>query len=97
VPRYLIERRFSVTQEAMPAVGKKSRVVLRDSVPQVSWEYSHVVVGDDGLVTTFCIYVAPDEDALLQHSALLGQHVIASINEITADVTPDDFPLDDSA
>ena len=36
--------------------------VLRDDVTTVTWEHSHVVVGDDGLVVTFCIYEAPGED-----------------------------------
>ena len=95
MPRYLVERRFSVTEEAMPAVGKKSNTVLRDATPAVTWELSHVVVGDDGLVTTFCVYDAPDEDIVRRHADLLGTHYIASIHEIAADVTPADFPLVD--
>ena len=46
----------------MPEVGKKSNTVLRDETPAVTWELSHVVVGEDGLVTTFCVYEAPDEE-----------------------------------
>jgi Nickel responsive protein SCO4226-like len=97
VPRYLVERRFTVTEDAMPAVGRKSRTVLRDEVTNVTWELSHVVVGEDGLVTTFCIYVAPNEDDVLRHSRLLGEHHIASLYEIAGDVTPNDFPLDEPA
>jgi hypothetical protein len=33
---------------------------------------------------------------VLRHSALLGAHHIASIYEIAGDVTPSDFPLDES-
>ena len=97
MPRYLVERRFNVTEDEMPAVGKRSRMVARDEVPTVTWEISHVIVGDDGLVTTYCVYGAPDEDAILAHAALLGEHNVAGIQEIAGDVTPDDFPLDDDA
>jgi Protein of unknown function (DUF4242) len=97
VPRYLVERRFNVTEDAMPAIGRKSREVLRDEVKSVTWELSHVVVGDDGLVTTFCVYDAPGEDAVMQHATLLGEHHIASLHEIAADVTPEDFPLHEPA
>jgi hypothetical protein len=97
MPRYLVERRFSVTADAMPGIGKRSREVLRDDVPTVTWELSHVVVGDDGLVTTFCVYEAPSEDDVLLHSKLLGAHDIASLHEIAGDVTPGDFPLDESS
>ena len=77
----------------MPTLGRKSNKVLRDDVTSVTWEHSHVVVGEDGLVRTFCIYDAPSEDAVLQHSRLLGEHNIANLYEIAGDVTPDDFPL----
>jgi Nickel responsive protein SCO4226-like len=97
VPRYIVERRFNVTEDAMPTLGRKSNTVLRDEVMSVRWELSHVVVGDDGLVTTFCIYDAPGEEQILQHARLLGEHHIASMHEIAADVTPADFPLDEPA
>jgi Nickel responsive protein SCO4226-like len=97
VPRYLVERRFIVTEEQMPRVGRRSRMVLRDEVPTVTWELSHVVVGDDGLVTTFCVYWAPGTEEILEHARLLGEHEIASVHEIAGDVTPEDFPLDESA
>ena len=97
MPRFLIERHFTVTPDGMPSLGKKSNQVLRDDVTTVTWEHSHVVVGEDGLVRTFCIYTAPDEEAVLRHSQLLGAHHIANIHEIAGDVTPSDFPLDESA
>jgi hypothetical protein len=96
MPRFIIERRFSVTEDAMPEVGKRSNTVLRDKVSRVTWEHSHVVVGDDGLVSTFCIYSAPDRDEVLKHADHLGQHTVAFVHEITADVTPADFPIDES-
>jgi hypothetical protein len=96
MPRYLVERRFDVTEDAMPQVGRKSRIVLRDDVPTVTWELSHVVVNDDGLVTTFCIYDAPSEDEIHEHAKRLGSHNVAAVHEIAGDVTPEDFPLDEN-
>ena len=52
-------------------------MVLRDDVPTVTWELSHVVVGDDGLVTTFCIYDAPSEQEIHEHAKRLGSHTVA--------------------
>jgi hypothetical protein len=95
MPRYLVERRFSVTEDEMPRVARRSRMVLRDEVPKVKWELSHVVIGDDDLVTTFCIYEAPGEDEIYEHARRLGEHNVAVVHEIVGDVTPDDFPLDE--
>jgi Protein of unknown function (DUF4242) len=96
MPRYLVERRFDVTEDAMPQVGRRSNMVLRDDTPMVTWELSHVVVGDDGLVTTFCIYDSPSEQEIYEHAKRLGSHNVAAVLEIAGDVTPDDFPLDES-
>jgi hypothetical protein len=92
VPRYLIERNFSVGEDDMPEVGRKSKRVI-EQMSGIVWELSHVVVEDSGLVTTYCVYTAPSEDAVRQHAEALGAHRIASICEIAGDVTPADFPL----
>jgi hypothetical protein len=90
--RYLIVRRFDVAEEEMPEVGRRSRRTIEDSYPQITWEHSHVVVGGDGMVMTYCVYDAPDEDMLRAHAADLGNHTIDGIHEIAGDVTPADFP-----
>ena len=90
--RYLIVRRFDVAEEEMPEVGRRSRRTIEDSYPEITWEHSHVVVGGDGTVMTYCIYDAPDEDMLRAHAADLGNHTIDGIHEIAGDVTPADFP-----
>ena len=92
MPRYLIVRRFDVAEEEMPEVGRRSRRTIEDSYPQITWEHSHVVVGGDGTVMTYCIYDAPDEDMLRAHAGDLGNHTIDGIHEIAGDVTPADFP-----
>jgi Protein of unknown function (DUF4242) len=94
MPRYLIERQFDVGESEMPAVGRKSREIRNEHFPDIGWEHSHVVVGDDGRVKTYCVYDAPSEDMVLRHADQLGMHSVVGINEIAGDVTPDDFPLD---
>lgn len=58
----------------------------------VVWEMSHVAVGEDGRVQTFCLYESPDEDQIRQHAQELGMHEILRVSEIVGDVTPADFP-----
>jgi hypothetical protein len=92
VPRYLVVRVFDVTSDEMPEVGRKSRVTIEDKYPEIVWEHSHVVVRDDGKVMTYCVYDAPSEEIVRQHSVDLGRHTIDDVMEIAGDVTPADFP-----
>ena len=92
MPRYLIERNFEVGEEDMPEISRKSKRTI-EGMPGIVWEFSHVIVEDSGLVTTFCVYVAPSEDDVRAHAQALGAHSIGSIRVIAADVTPADFPL----
>ena len=94
MPRYVIERTYSVDLDGMPAVGKRSREVRNDHYPAIVWEHSHVVLDDDGTVKSFCVYGAPSVDVIRRHAELLGEHAVDAIYEIAGDVTPDDFPLD---
>jgi uncharacterized protein DUF4242 len=88
----MIVRSFDVGQDDMPAVGRRSRAIVDHELPEITWELSHVVVDDNGLVRTFCVYDAPNEELVLEHSSRLGQHRIDSLDEIVGDVTPADFP-----
>ena len=90
--RFLVERQFEVGQEQMVAVGRRSREIAEESYPSIVWEHSHVIVDDEGLVRTFCVYEAPNEEIVREHSSRLGQHRIDSLDEIIGDVTPADFP-----
>jgi hypothetical protein len=92
MPRYLVERQFEVGQEQMDAVGRRSRQLTEERYTSIVWEHSHVAVGDDGRVQTFCLYEAPDEGVIRDHAGELGQHSIVRVSEIVGDVTPADFP-----
>jgi hypothetical protein len=92
MPRYLIVRRFAVTESEMPAVGRRSRELVEEEFPEVTWEHSHVVLDGDSSVYTYCVYEAPNEEIVREHSTRLGQHEIEGLHEIVGDVTPADFP-----
>jgi hypothetical protein len=83
---------FTVGQEQMNAIGRRSRQLATERYPSIQWEHSHVVLDDDGTVRTFCVYSGPNETDLLKHAAELGDHEVLRIAEIAGDVTPEDFP-----
>jgi hypothetical protein len=92
--RYMIVRRFSVEvdEAEMPNVGRRSREIVDEELPEITWEHSHVVVRPDGKVLTYCIYDAPNEEVVREHSVRLGRHHVEALYEIAGDVTPADFP-----
>lgn len=92
MPRYLIVRSFEVGESQMPAVGRRSRELTEGEFPEITWEHSHVVVDDEGLVHTYCVYAAPNEAVVLAHGQKLGKHTIDALHEIAGDVSPADFP-----
>ena len=92
MPRYMIVRTFQVGEEQMPGVGRESREIAEEHFPEITWEHSHVVVDDEGTVHTYCIYAAPNEERVREHSRMLGKHTIDALHEIAGDVTPADFP-----
>jgi hypothetical protein len=92
MPRYLIVRSFDVAEDQMPTVGRRSRVLVEEEYPEITWEHSHVIVDDTGSVKTYCVYSAPNEEMVRAHSASLGQHTLDELQEIAGDVTPADFP-----
>ena len=93
MPRYIIERSYTVDEDAVPTVATRSKRLAHDRFPQIVWEHSHVVVDENGTPKSFCVYDAPSEDVVREHADALGDHRIVAIYEIAGDVTPDDFPL----
>jgi hypothetical protein len=88
----MVVRSFDVGEAEMPGVGRRSRELVENEFPDITWEHSHVVVDEAGKVRTFCVYSAPSEEVVRGHSSRLGQHRLDSIDEIVGDVTPADFP-----
>ena len=52
-----------MSSEQLQAISQKSCGILREMGPQIQWIQSYVA--DDKI---YCIYVAPDEDALRKHA-----------------------------
>ena len=74
MPRYMIVRASRSARTRCPLVGRRSREILETEVPGITWEHSHVVVDDEGLVRTFCVYAAPNEDIVREHDAARAAH-----------------------
>ena len=94
MPRFVIERAYSVEESEVPVVATRSKRLVHYDFPQIVWEHSHVVIDADGTPKSFCIYGAPSEELVREHATALGDHTVVAIYEIAGDVTPDDFPLD---
>jgi hypothetical protein len=93
MPRYLIERIYTVDADTLPVVATRSKAIGHYHFPEIVWEHSHVVIDDDGTPKSFCVYDAPSEEMVRDHASKLGDHQIAKIYEIAGDVAPADFPL----
>ena len=93
MPRYLIERTYTVDMDGLPTVATRSKAIGHYQYPEIVWEHSHVVVGTDGTPKSFCIYDAPSEEMVREHASRLGDHAVTTIYEIAGDVSPADFPL----
>jgi hypothetical protein len=91
MPRYLVVRKFEVAEKEVPELSRRFRERVGE-LPRTTWEHSHVAIDEDGLVRTFCVYTAPDEEAVRRHASMLGEHTIESIHELAGDITPSDFP-----
>jgi Nickel responsive protein SCO4226-like len=94
MPRYVIERSYTVDESEVPTVATRSKRLVQDEYRQIVWEHSHVVLDADGTPKSFCVYGAPSEEVVRAHAERLGDHSVVAIYEIVGDVTPDDFPLD---
>jgi hypothetical protein len=84
VPRYLVERVFDrISDEDMLAVAVRSEEACATQFPELTWERTHVCVGDDGGVRTFCVFTAPQPEDLRRHAEVLGlDHALGRIWEI---------------
>lgn len=95
MPRYLIERTYTVDADTLPVVATRSKAIGHYHYPEIVWEHSHVVIDEDGTPKSFCVYDAPSEEMVREHAGILGDHVVSTIYEIAGDVAPADFPLTD--
>ena len=78
----------------MPEVGRRSRQIIEQQLPEITWLHSHITVDEEGNVKSFCIYEAPSVEMVQAHADQLGWHTVNAVYEIAGDVTPEDFPLE---
>ena len=95
MPRFLIERTYTVDLDTLPTVATRSKAIGHHRFPEIVWEHSHVVIDENGTPKSYCVYAAPSEQMVRDHAGLLGDHSIQEIYEIAGDVSPADFPLID--
>lgn len=88
MPKYLIEREIPgagrLSPEQLTAIAQKSCTVLHEMGPQIQWVQSYV--SDDKL---YCVYIAPDEAAVLTHAQKGGfpADVVATVHRLIDPVT----------
>lgn len=67
MPKFVIEREIPGAGKLLPqelqAISQKSCSVLSEMGPQIQWVQSYVT--DDKI---YCIYVAPNEEAVREHA-----------------------------
>ncbi|NIM68900.1 MAG: DUF4242 domain-containing protein [Xanthomonadales bacterium] len=71
MPQYLIERHIpgveAMSPEELKSVARKSNSVLSDLGSDIRWLHSYIVDGK-----TYCVYLAPDQELILEHSRMTG-------------------------
>ena len=86
MPKFLIEREIpgagKLTPPELQAISQKSCGVLREMGPAIQWVESYVT--DDKI---YCVYVAPNEDAVRQH-AQQGGFPANRISQIRSMIDP---------
>jgi hypothetical protein len=86
MPKYVIERELpgagSLPAETLQAISQKSCGVLKGLGPEIQWVQSYVT--DDKI---YCIYIAPDEEAVLEH-ARQGGFPANSVARVRAVIDP---------
>lgn len=86
MPKFVIERDIaqvgSLSSDQLQAVAQKSCEILRGMGPTIQWVESYVT--DDKI---YCVYVAPDEEAVRSH-AQQGGFPANRISQIRSVIDP---------
>ena len=86
MPKYVIEREIpgagNLSEQDLQAISQKSCGVLNGMGPQIQWVQSYVT--DDKV---YCIYVAPNEEAVREH-ARQGEFPANRISKVSTIIDP---------
>ncbi len=86
MPKFVIERTLpgagSLSGDELKAISTKSNEVLAGLAPRVQWQHSYVTADK-----IYCIYVAENEAAVLEH-ANGGGFPADAVNRVTTIIDP---------
>lgn len=88
MPKYVIERELpgagQLSSEELRAISGKSNDVLAGMAPRAQWQHSYVT--SDKI---YCVYVAQDEAAVLEHAECGGfpANVVSKVATVIDPVT----------
>jgi hypothetical protein len=86
MPKYVIEREIpgagKLTAEQLKAISQTSCGVLSKMGSQIQWVHSYVT--EDKI---YCVYIAPNEEMVLEH-AKLGGFPANSVSEVATIIDP---------
>ena len=86
MPKYVIEREIpgigASTADELAEGARRSNAVLTEMGPSIQWVHSYVV--DD---MTYCVYIAPNEDAIREHARKSG-FPVTKIARIATTIDP---------
>jgi hypothetical protein len=88
MPKYVIERELpgagQLSADELHAISGKSNAVLAGMAPRAQWLHSYVTTDK-----IYCVYVAEDEAAVLEHAESGGfpANVISKVSTVIDPVT----------
>lgn len=86
MPKFVIEREMpgagNLSPQELTGASQKSCDVLREMGPEIQWVQSYVT-GDK----IYCVYIAPDADAIRQHAQQAG-FPANSVSQVQAVIDP---------
>lgn len=86
MPKYIIEREIpgagNLSAQDLQGISQKSCSILKDMGPQIQWVESYVTPDK-----IYCVYIAPDKEAILEHAAR-GEFPANSVSEIKTMIDP---------
>ena len=86
MPKYVIEREIpgagNLSAQELQGLSQKSCSILNDMGPQIQWVESYVTPDK-----VYCVYIAPDKEAILEHAAR-GEFPANSVSEIKTMIDP---------
>lgn len=86
MPKYMIERELpgagALSAEELHDISQQSNKVISSLGPEIRWLHSYVT--EDKI---YCVYVAPDEDIILEH-ARCGGFPANTVARVTTVIDP---------